>query len=308
VAAQAKIRTLILNRLQLEHEDLQHSINSLHDNPKQSSSSQSQLLVHSRAQEPPAGTVVVFMNDSPKWFQRRYSSMVLNILSNIPSSWSVQIFHYNSSQFHKGIALNHGLRRLLHSTDDPRVSLVPIPQHVKQKHKNKHMLFLPWVWEHMSTEMVLLLGGNHVLCSNSPYTLGDFLPSTASATTAATVAGSESKRDYDYLGAPWQNKRGRGGGGGASLRNATAMRLILREALASSFSPSPSSSSSPSPSSSSSSSSPSFSSWGEEDVFFVTRMLHANAKLTARKDPPRFRMATPEVCVCWVCGQTVLEQ
>lgn len=147
------------------------------------------------------------------------------------------------------------------------------------------MLFLPWVWEHMPSEIVLLIGGNHVLCSNSPYTLLDFLHTRPSArgggAAAATVTSTTAV--YDYLGAPWHNKQGRGGGGGVSLRNATTMLAILTASLSSAAS-------------SASTEEPHLK-WGDEDVFFVSYMLHANHqhKLKNKDGYPHFNLATTEV-------------
>jgi hypothetical protein len=282
VRAQSRIRSGIVSKLEREYTSLQNSIDSLSHTIQHNAS----VVQQQHRSDVVSGTAIVFMNDSPKWFQRRYSSMILNILTNIPLSWSLQIFHYNSSQFFKGLALNHGLRRLVEDTDS-RVTLLAIPKHIKRKNKNKHMLFLPWVWEHMPTEMVLLIGGNHVLCSNSPHTLHDFLPSAFVGSKWSGVRegeGANGRHDgYDYLGAPWQNQKGQGGGGGVSLRNVTAMRAILQQTLAASFSSSP-------PSSLSSSTQTAHLKWGEEDVFFVSKMLQANKYAGAR-----FKLATPLV-------------
>jgi hypothetical protein len=332
--AQALIRDGILQRLQLEHQELereiattiasssasvsvsvkrQHSVHKenhallyyrQHDHHPEHLLWQQEQKKQLQLQESnvyPPGTAVMFMNDSPKWFQRRYSSVVQNILSNIPDSWTLQIFHYNSSQFHKGIQLSHGLRRAMHMTNS-RINLVAIPKSIKKKTKNKHMLFLPWVWENIPTEMVLLVGGNHVLCSNSPHTLSTFfsmsLDSSDQPILSNSPGGNHAKVErgdrvsFDYIGAPWRSKKGRGGGGGVSLRNATTILTILHKMLAATSSTNGKGQSGDQPPG------PVHLQWGEEDLFFVTHMLHANHESEKRGHIPPFRLATAEVTIC----------
>ena len=160
VRAQSDIRTGILSRLEHEYQGVLNNINNLETThppapPPFLSSHLASTPLQDLIPAPPPGAAIVFMNDSPAWFQRRYSSMILNILANTPPSWLAQIFHYNSSQFHKGLELNPGLRCLLAKGEaQSRVRLMPIPKYVKRKHNNKHMIFLLWIWEHMPSEMV----------------------------------------------------------------------------------------------------------------------------------------------------------
>jgi len=202
----------------------------------------------------------MFMNDSPKWFQRRYSSMIWNILSHIPLTWPLQIYHYNSSQFFKGLDLNPGLMRQAEKSNS-RIRFKAIPKHIKKKTKNKHMLFLTWIWENMPSEFVLLVGGNHVLCSNSPHTLQDIIR-----------GGEEGNDYYDYIGAPWQKLKGQGGGGGISFRNVTTMLRILRQAMNEAEGAEQQGEKLQQPQQ------PVHLNWGDEDHFFVEHMIRANSK------------------------------
>ena len=38
-----------------------------------------------------AGVAATMMLHSPKWFQRRYTVMVFNIINNLPPNWVVQV-------------------------------------------------------------------------------------------------------------------------------------------------------------------------------------------------------------------------
>ena len=262
VKAQSKIRDEILHSLEVENMILERNVTE-----QVSSLKRKKLSIQSKNGDA-QGSVVIFMNNSPKWFQRRYSSMILNIWSNVPSSWLLQIFHYNTSQFYKGLDINPGLRRLI-AKERSRVRLVPIPKRVKNGHKNKHMLFLPWIWDQILTDMVLIIGGNHVLCANSPYSLRDFLPKFAGGLG----------NGYDYIGAPWQSYHGVGGGGGLSLRNATTMRNILNNKLKEYYQSQTSSeigaNGGVKP----------YDKWGDEEHFFVRYMMESF----------RFTVATREV-------------
>lgn len=41
-----------------------------------------------------AGVAATMMLHSPKWFQRRYTVMVFNILNNLPPNWVVQVIPF----------------------------------------------------------------------------------------------------------------------------------------------------------------------------------------------------------------------
>jgi hypothetical protein len=67
---------------------------------------------------------------------------------------------------------------------------------------------------------------------------------------------------YDYIGAPWSSFRGVAGGGGVSIRNVTVMLALLRRELASLRHEEREDA---------------FLKWGQEDDFFVSRMVRAMA-------------------------------
>lgn len=94
--------------------------------------------------------------------------MIKNVLSIIPKNWVVQIFHLNNDQFENGMNLNKGLRYLIDNND--RVLMTAIPEAVaKVRTRPKHVMLHPWIWESMVADTVLLFGGNHVFCGNSPF-------------------------------------------------------------------------------------------------------------------------------------------
>lgn len=68
--------------------------------------------------------------------------------------------------------------------------------------------------------------------------------------------------NYDYIGAPWTLFNGVAGGGGVSVRNATLMLSLLNRELASL------------PQSDKQSA---FLKWGQDDEFFVSRIVRALA-------------------------------
>jgi hypothetical protein len=136
-----------------------------------------------KATPPPEGVALLLMTDQPKWFQRRYSLLIHNLLSNLPSTWTVQIFYPDSKQFHAGVELNPGFKRLI-TNNHPRLHLTKLPPKlVKARKRPIHLMLHPFIWENTLADQVLYLDGNHVLCANSPFSIQDFLR-------------------YDYIGAP----------------------------------------------------------------------------------------------------------
>lgn len=158
------------------------------------------------------GVAMTLLLDSPKWFQRRYSVMVANILTNLPATWAVQIFYSGSGQSKSGIDINPGLSRMI---EQGRVILTTIPQEVLSRKKKKILLMTDkWIWNNVVAEKVLVFGGNSAICANSKLTILDFL-------------------EWDWVGSPWYNlkKRGQdygpGGEGGISLRTRQAMIDVI---------------------------------------------------------------------------------
>ena len=123
----------------------------------------------------PDGIALLLMTDQPKWFQRRYALLVQNLLSNLPTNWIVQIFHPDSKQYHAGIALNPGFKRLI-DNNHPRLHMTKLPlKLVKARKRPIHLMLHPFIWENTLAEKVLYLDGNHVLCANSPFNIQNFV-------------------------------------------------------------------------------------------------------------------------------------
>lgn len=176
-------------------------------------SGQSSISLHEynlRANSDPTtleGQAATIMLHEPKWFQRRYTMMLLQVLANLPKNWKLQVFYTGKGQSQAGIDINPGFQRLIR---DERVVLTLIPEKLAKRKRKKFQLMTDrWLWESMLTDRVFLFGGNSVICSNSQYTLRDFM-------------------DYDYIGTPWKEMKGLGGDGGCSfggmnIRNRRAM-------------------------------------------------------------------------------------
>ena len=158
------------------------------------------------------GVAVTIMLNSPKWFQRRYSTMISNILINTPPSWALQIFYTNEGQSQSGIDLNPGISKLNQTYE--RLIFTELPHELLQQYGTKRKLSYmtnKWVWERMVADRVLVFSGNSGLCSNSNLSLLD---------------GSIRNQLFDkvdYVGSPWRQMFGEGGEGTISYRNRTAM-------------------------------------------------------------------------------------
>ena len=154
------------------------------------------------------GVAAVLLLHAPNWFQRRYSIMVQNVLSNLPSgqNWKVQIFYVRQGQSLAGIESNRGLGRLVASG---KVVLTPIPEDISARYKKRvHLMQSAWLWRSMLAEKVFVFGGNAVVCSNSRRTLTDFA-------------------DFAYIGSPWSAYGGEGGDGGVSIRSRQLMLKVI---------------------------------------------------------------------------------
>jgi hypothetical protein len=174
----------------------------------------------SGAQSPPipvapkvfSGVAATLMLHSPKWFQRRYTAMVQNMLNNIPLDWAVQIFYIPNGGSQRGLEINPGIGRLI-ERGDGRVVLTPMPESVWRKKSRRSDFFLvPWFWEAMVADKVLLFGGNSVICSNSFVDLSNFT-------------------HFDYIGGPWRAHGGHGGSGEISVRSRPLMLRIIKDQL-----------------------------------------------------------------------------
>ena len=101
---------------------------------------------------------------SPKWFHRRYTAMIHNILVNTPDTVIIQIFvnppwwKEEIHKFHRGMALLE-----LH----PRVNITELPRHLSILTKPKMIMTNRFIWEHLLHERVFFFSGNGVRCANS---------------------------------------------------------------------------------------------------------------------------------------------
>ena len=165
------------------------------------------------------GVAATLMINAPKWFQKRYSTMLSNIYANTPANWAIQIFYIQQkgSQSEFGLHINPNLSRL-NATND-RIIFTPIPPELVSKHgERKKLLYWTdeWLWESMVADDVLVFNGNGVICSNGKLSILD------------GSAYNELFKDLDYLGSPWRSMYGEGGDGSYSYRNRKAMLDALR--------------------------------------------------------------------------------
>lgn len=193
-------------------------------------------VVHSNATTKTyQGVAVTMMLHSPTWYQRRYSLMIQNTVSTLPADWVVQIFYTAKGQSQAGLDINPGINRFIKSGE---VILTLLPKHL-EKIKKYQLMFEPWTWRNMLADKVLLFGGGSVICSNSLYTINDFI-------------------QYDYIGAPWRHYNGVGGDGQISLRNRLHMLAAIHYALEKVDIADHKTA---------------WKSWGQEDHFYVTTLL-----------------------------------
>jgi len=205
------------------------------------------------------GVSTTLMLNSPKWFQRRYTAMVSNILLNTPSDWAVQIFYIDSGQSQFGLDINPGLTRLSNMAPySHRFIFTKLPSDIIEKHglrKKKLYWTDPWLWENMVADRVLVFGGNGALCSNSNRSLAD-----------RTAMDGLLDR-FDYIGTPWTKMNGQGGDGSISYRNRTAMLDAIRFKT--------------------------YDGHQTDDLYFITALAGMN-KLAKTADRYRYRIATKE--------------
>jgi hypothetical protein len=133
------------------------------------------------------GVAATVMLHEPKWFQRRYTMMLNNVLQNLPPNWKLQIFYTGKGQSQAGIDINIGFQRFIR---DKKVVLTLIPEALATRKRRKYQLMAGrWLWDNMMTDRVFLFGGNSVICANSPKTIRDFM-------------------HFDYIGTPWKLMKG----------------------------------------------------------------------------------------------------
>ena len=61
------------------------------------------------------GVAATLLLHAPTWFQRRYTMMIQNTISNIPDDWVVQIFYTTSGQSQHGLDISPGIKRFITS-------------------------------------------------------------------------------------------------------------------------------------------------------------------------------------------------
>ncbi len=153
------------------------------------------------------GVAFTLLLHSPRWFQRRYTIMVKNVLLNLPKNWVLQIFYCGKGQSKAGIEINRGLSRLI---EQGSVVTTVIPGELFKKKKKKIQLLTDsWIWNNVLAEQTMFFGGNSVICSNSIPLFQDFIK-------------------FDYIGTPWSDvKNGQGGDGGISIRSRSVMLAAI---------------------------------------------------------------------------------
>ena len=218
------------------------------------------IRIATAANNPPVGVAVTLFLHAPQWFQRRYTMMIQNAISNIPDDWKVQIFYVKNGASQFGLDINPGIQKWI---ENGKVILTVIADEVfKTKRKKFELMVEPWLWENMLADRVLTFGGTTVLCSNSPYRIGNF-------------------SEFDYIGTPWSFKKGAGGDGAVSLRNRKAMLAAIQFEL-DKIGDDPAKRST------------AYKSWGQEDQFFVSRLLDMkkaglyDANIAKKEDTHRF--------------------
>eukprot|EP00536_Pseudo-nitzschia_multiseries_P009065 jgi/Psemu1/199784/e_gw1.245.12.1 len=165
------------------------------------------LTSRGKNDNPPQGVAATVMLKAPKWFHRRYTAMIHNVLANIPSTWCIQIFSNEEWIERDVLPLHPGLQRL---RSHPRIIWTPMPKNITKK-RPKEIMKNKWLWESVVAENVLFFTGNGVLCANSKKTIDNFV-------------------DHAYVGAPWKSFHGVGGDGSShSFRKRSHMIRILEK-------------------------------------------------------------------------------
>jgi len=194
-----------------EHEDENYMENKVNNTKPIQSTLASPSSTSTSSYE---GVATTLMINAPKWFQKRYSTMISNIYTNTPPSWAIQIFyipdHKSLSQF--GLNINPNLSRLNQTND--RIIFTPIPTELISKFGPKKKVLYwtnEWIWKNLVSDRVLVFNGNGVICSNSQLSLLD--------QSAQNILLDH----VDYVGSPWRSMYGSGGDGAYSYRNRNAM-------------------------------------------------------------------------------------
>jgi len=124
----------------------------------------------------------------------RLAAAVLNVLSILPPEWKTQIFH--SPEITDYVT---GLRSLWRYFQSGQLSFHPTVNYSMTYSEFDALLKTASFWNQVEGEHVLIFQLDSVLCSNSPFSISDFLA-------------------YDWVGAPWEGSPHLTGNGGLSLR------------------------------------------------------------------------------------------
>ncbi|CAF1622902.1 unnamed protein product [Rotaria sp. Silwood1] len=142
-------------------------------------------------------------------------AIILNVFHNIPSNWSIQLFHGSSNY---EFIMNS--TSLLYFIKIGRLILTQLPEYTgasSQRHLFLNRLLTnESFWKRViNVEKILFFQLDTVFCSNSPYKFSDFL-------------------EWDYIGAPWPyswiNMTGGSlvGNGGFSLRSRSKTLALIK--------------------------------------------------------------------------------
>lgn len=149
------------------------------------------------------GVAACLMLKRPRWYYKRYNALLHNALSNIPTTWALQLFVDDTFWQKELLVYHRGLPRLL---KNPRVKITLLPDGLRNKKPNV-VWRDRWIWEHVVADRVLTFNGDGVLCSNSQRSWEDLV-------------------GLDYLGVPWSDGDG-GDGTTHSVRLASSMLAAL---------------------------------------------------------------------------------
>ena len=117
------------------------------------------------------GVAATIFLGAPKWFQNRYTLMINQVITSIPSDWVVQIFYNDDSHMAREGVNHNGVRKQI---SNGKIVLTPLPKEFK-KIKRNALFVSRWLWANMLSDHVLIFGGTTVPCANSAYNLGDFI-------------------------------------------------------------------------------------------------------------------------------------
>lgn len=137
---------------------------------------------------------------APRWFHRRYTTMLHNVLDNTPKDWAVQIFINPKWWSSEILKLHRGMHTLL---QDERIVITELPEEYL-RYKPKQIVIQPWFWKEMVADHIFLFSGNGVMCSHSLVSISAF-------------------DGMDFCGAPARGSGEGGDGGTHSIRSRRAM-------------------------------------------------------------------------------------